>query len=612
MSSFFAHITPVLGLFPITALITAGCLWGLFKLTIGMKCHPGLSQHFILWGLCIVTSVNFINLAPVSDKKTDFIITDTDSPDTRYPREYEGATISINDKGTAHLSHFRPDLYQYTDVEKTSQPELNRLEHLLKKIYAIFYTNIAGQIYITGIVCVILYLGFQLLHLEQIKKQSYKEYEEKGISLYKSYYTLPFSYAKNIFLPVTQTKENLDYILAHEKSHIRHKHFYKLCLLMIAAAFNWYNPFVWLLLAENKILQEMEADNDVMQEGCLPDEYQMNLLRMAIKDKEWVWIRSSYNRHPLKKRILFMNDSINLKQSRIIAWLATLMFLIVTSLVLGCSADIVHSSMNEEYFYNNRTSNERNVLNGCWYLEGISPDTACTRIYPPKEECYKFYGKNIATTLILYKNNYSNINIRFNASGKTYKTTTDSTISECGNYLKYRITNHNEMMLTADNPSDSKKGERQMSERWKRMADVPEGIGKIIRDITGDKQTTHSFKGSWRLVCIENETSHTVIQAAPNVYKIYGDDTYLIFHSVKFTEKAIDYSFEGHCGAFTYISDKEIVEQSNTLNMEWIDKDSYYLTYSDYEGIKKEMWTRTPLHPDYKRILEDMASAIFP
>lgn len=608
MIDLLSHIDLVSGFFPITSLIVAGCLWGIFQFAIKMKCHPRLSQHFIFMGLCIITCISFIHPARNRDMASP-----QDSVAGIPADEHRGATVSIDGEGVARLNDFRPDLNRYVPDGAVTETESESQVTILEKIYALFYKDGVRYLYFAGMALVLLHLAFQVLRMKNIRHRCHPESRFNGITLYSSHYTMPFSFGRSIFLPSNQPEETRRYVLLHEESHVRHRHSYKLCLLLFIAAINWYNPFVWLLLSENKLTQEMEADSDAMEQGCIPTEYQMSLLRMSVQNKEWIWIRPAYNLHPLKKRILFMNDAINLKQSRSIILTAFLFFVAVTLFVLGCNTDVVLSS--KEWSSSNEAGDNTgtgNALSGSWRLEGTLPDTASAQIYRPKGECYKFYSKGISLTVILYSNNHSDLNAYFNASAETYEILSDSMVMESRLPLKYKFQKPDEMRLTAYHTAGKDSIPDGCSEVWKRTTGIPEAMCKIFRSAVSENKGKHRFKGTWKLVNATVESSQDTVLAAPHVYKIYGDDTYIIFHAMQLSKKDIDYSFEGHFGTFAYISDGRISEKGNELNIEWIDNDHYYLTYFDGTVFQKEKWARTTFPEKTRQIVKGIAHTALP
>lgn len=604
MNSLLTDIEPIAGFFPVTALAIAGCLWIIFRLTIGMKCHPRLSQNFILMGLCTVTVVSFISPAHYPERESEYPVSIEQAPD-----EYVGATVTIDQSGITRLNHFRPDRMTYDNYYMDlSSDKSDSWKVIQARIYSFFLAPGIRYVYYAGIVAVLLYLLLQIHRLESIRNHAHPDGKMNGIDLYSTYYNLPFSYGKYIFLPYNQSADNREYVLLHEESHIRHRHFYKLCVLLAIAAFNWYNPFVWLLLAENKILQEMEADGDVMTKGIVPTEYQLNLVRMAVENREWIWIKSGYNYHPLKKRILFMNDSINLKQSRIITWLTSLIFMATTFLILGCSAEAVRSSMDRELFDEDGDGTyEKNALTGAWHLKGTARDTACTKIYPTEVDSYKFYGNGVTLTLIIYSNEYAGMNVHFNASGRLYELLTDSTVAENEIQFKYKLRTPDELVLTANN---IRPGLYTTTEVWTREKNIPSGIRRILESAIKQETKSHPLQGTWQLVQETNENTPQNNQSPPGIYKVYGDDTYFMFRSVQFSSEGIDYSFEGVCGTFKYISDNRISERGHVVQTEWIDQDNYFLTYRNNNELVTEKWTRSTLSKGYKRILRGIAPLV--
>ncbi len=92
-----------------------------------------------------------------------------------------------------------------------------------------------------------------------------------------------FSFFSWIFLNPTQIEEpNLSDIILHEKEHIRQKHSYDLFFIELLCAFQWINPFAWLLRKSIKETHEYLADNAVLIHGTPVDDYQKLLLSQAL------------------------------------------------------------------------------------------------------------------------------------------------------------------------------------------------------------------------------------------------------------------------------------------------------------------------------------------
>lgn len=150
-------------------------------------------------------------------------------------------------------------------------------------------------------------LYLQLLYLEKVRKRSEPKEQTECINTYFPSNGQPFSYANNIFIPKNANQEREKFIVAHEKSHIKHGHYWKLLIMQTVVIINWYNPFVWMFFKSIRLLQELEVDDDLLNHGYDREQYQINLVLTYAGNSEWIMIKSNYNHSSLKKRILFMN-----------------------------------------------------------------------------------------------------------------------------------------------------------------------------------------------------------------------------------------------------------------------------------------------------------------
>lgn len=79
--------------------------------------------------------------------------------------------------------------------------------------------------------------------------------------------TTPYSFMGTIYLSPTTPDEERDLIIAHERSHVVHRHSLEKLYMGAIRTVVWFNPFIWLAdrwLAE---VQEFEADRDVLDAG---------------------------------------------------------------------------------------------------------------------------------------------------------------------------------------------------------------------------------------------------------------------------------------------------------------------------------------------------------
>ena len=92
----------------------------------------------------------------------------------------------------------------------------------------------------------------------------------------------PFSWMRYIVMSEEDFMENPDAILAHEKAHIRYGHSVELLLVDVMAAFQWFNPAIWMLRSDLQDLHEFEADDAVLRSGANIREYQYLLIKKAV------------------------------------------------------------------------------------------------------------------------------------------------------------------------------------------------------------------------------------------------------------------------------------------------------------------------------------------
>lgn len=79
--------------------------------------------------------------------------------------------------------------------------------------------------------------------------------------------TSAFSFFNTIYLPPLLQDSDLQAIVAHEMSHIRHRHTAERLAMEVLKALSWWNPFVWMASRSLVEVQEYEADHDVLNEG---------------------------------------------------------------------------------------------------------------------------------------------------------------------------------------------------------------------------------------------------------------------------------------------------------------------------------------------------------
>lgn len=200
---------------------------------------------------------------------------------------WEEESVNLSIAETMNILNFDYDVIDFSDENKYD-----------------IENSIVGAIYL---------LGFALLLLNHIIKlcrerlsgfskvgtiEKTKIVEDKRIKY-------PFSFLKTIYLPIIHNEREKSLIIVHELSHIKHYHSYERIFLEVHKLVFWFNPFIWLSMRNLVEIQEMEADNDVINNGADITEYRMTLLKQVFGMK--IELVCNLSGHPLKKRFLAMS-----------------------------------------------------------------------------------------------------------------------------------------------------------------------------------------------------------------------------------------------------------------------------------------------------------------
>ena len=94
-------------------------------------------------------------------------------------------------------------------------------------------------------------------------------------------------------------------VLVHERIHYLCRHSYDILFFTIVHALHWFNPLVWLIRTELKLLHEFEADQGVINQGIDATQYQILLVKKAVGQKLYT-IANGFNHTKPQKRITMM------------------------------------------------------------------------------------------------------------------------------------------------------------------------------------------------------------------------------------------------------------------------------------------------------------------
>ncbi len=118
--------------------------------------------------------------------------------------------------------------------------------------------------------------------------------------------TEPFSFWRTIFLASRYAPREREQIIAHEASHVRHRHTVERLALEALRCVAWFNPFVWLTATALAEVQEWEADMDVLHQGYDVYEYRQLIFRQLFGYNPN--IASGLKSQTSKRRFLMMTN----------------------------------------------------------------------------------------------------------------------------------------------------------------------------------------------------------------------------------------------------------------------------------------------------------------
>ncbi len=113
------------------------------------------------------------------------------------------------------------------------------------------------------------------------------------------------SWMKYIFLPNAEAAPENEWILNHEKAHVRFRHSWDILFTDIFTAMQWFNPAAWMMQEDLRSIHEYEADSKVLESGIDAKQYQLLLVKKAVAESSYS-VSNSFNHGKLKKRIFMM------------------------------------------------------------------------------------------------------------------------------------------------------------------------------------------------------------------------------------------------------------------------------------------------------------------
>ena len=166
------------------------------------------------------------------------------------------------------------------------------------------------NIWVVFYLLVILLLSVRLLisifRVVQIIRRSEKQPFQKIILAIVKDFIQPFSFLQHIIISEKDYSENKDIVIAHEYAHIKNFHAIDLLICELFTALHWFNPFMWLLRRDLKLIHEYQADQAVLNKGIDAKKYQLLVLEKAVGERRFA-LANHFTQKPILKRIKMMH-----------------------------------------------------------------------------------------------------------------------------------------------------------------------------------------------------------------------------------------------------------------------------------------------------------------
>lgn len=195
---------------------------------------------------------------------------------------------------------------------------------------AVLSTTLLIWIYLAGVA---FFLGRFLFRVAQIafvilKNPVQKHDRFKLVILEKE--CSPFSFMNYVFVSrPLQNSKGYDRMMAHEMEHIKQGHSLDVLILELLTAFQWFNPFMWMLRRAIRENHEFLADQAVLSSGVNRGYYKKLLLNQFAGGQ--LVLTNNFNYSLIKNRIKMMSKikSSKMANVKIILGVFTALALIV-------------------------------------------------------------------------------------------------------------------------------------------------------------------------------------------------------------------------------------------------------------------------------------------
>ena len=330
---------------------------------------------YILWLvvfirlLCPWNIESPVSLIPSEEHLESFLGWDNDNSVPRYGRE--NASPQISPSLQSYLQNADTNPMAAPDNEgnvfpentlpddmKSPKPESDPKQDdtgILKGIYTNFLSSLSSEysgaqkililIWLAGLLSIWIYNLSSLHRIRRnLKNAVLLEENVWTSSAIKTPFVLGWCKPR-IYLPCSLQDQERDYVLCHEKTHIRRRDYWIKNITFLLTTFYWYHPLVWLafyLLGQD---MEMSCDEAVMRQlgTDIKKQYSQSLLNFAAGSRMSSATPLAFGEIGVKQRI---KNVLSYKNTKRCIGLIGILLVVTAGAVLLTTRGISASSMN--------------------------------------------------------------------------------------------------------------------------------------------------------------------------------------------------------------------------------------------------------------------------
>lgn len=190
-------------------------------------------------------------------------------------------------------------------------------------------------VYLAGVGILLSLFIFRIIQILLKIRKSEIEYKDGFRLVLLEKETTPFSFLNYIFVNRNQMNDGgYHRMMIHELEHVKQGHSFDVIILELLTAFQWFNPFMWLLRRAIRENHEFLADQAVLNAGASRGEYKQLLLNQFIGEQ--LVVANNFNYSLIKNRIKMMSK---IKSSKLATTKTVIGILVAAALIIAFACE---------------------------------------------------------------------------------------------------------------------------------------------------------------------------------------------------------------------------------------------------------------------------------